>query len=76
MISAMLTLGSISALGIAMLLWADRRYPEDRDSLPAIIDQLLPKHSVPNAVMAGADLMPRPSLKAHPSIFVHRAARL
>ena len=26
-----------------MLLWADRRYPEDRDSLPAIIDQLLPQ---------------------------------
>ena len=40
MISAMLTLGGISALGIAILLWADRRYPEDRDSLPAIIDQL------------------------------------
>ena len=43
MISAMLTLGGISALGIAMLLWADRRYPEDQDSLPAIIDQLLPQ---------------------------------
>ena len=43
MISAMLTLGGISALGIAILLWADRRYPEDRDSLPAIIDQLLPQ---------------------------------
>ena len=76
MISAMLTLGGISALGIAMLLWADRRYLKTGTVCRRSLISYFPKHSVPSAVMAGADLMPRPSLKAHPSIFVHRAARL
>ena len=76
MISAMLTLGGISALALRCC------YGRIADTLKTgtvcrrSLISYFPKHNVPSAVMAGADLMPRPSLKAHPSIFVHRAARL
>lgn len=43
MIGATLTLAGLCLLGVSLLLWANQRYPEDHETLPALIDQLLPQ---------------------------------
>ena len=53
MISAALILAGLSLLGMLLLIWAANRYPEDQETLPAIIDQMLPQTQCAQCGYAG-----------------------
>ncbi|MGA0168832.1 MAG: electron transport complex subunit RsxB [Pseudomonadales bacterium] len=53
MISAALTLAGLSLLGMLLLIWAANRYPEDQETLPALIDQMLPQTQCAQCGYAG-----------------------